>query len=134
MFVQELFLQHLPVNVRMVLASTRDNITIDELAQLADKVMEVAISTVSKLAVQPSTHNFESLQGEIASLRQEIKMLQQAARNQVPCCRPPSPHCYPSSSGSDHSSTLCWYHQKFGTLAKKCRSLCSYLGNDPASH
>ena len=112
----------------MVLASTRDNTPIDELVQLADKVMEVAIPTVSKLTVQPSTHDFESLQGEISSLRQEIKTLQQAARNQVPRHRSPSPHCYPSSLGSDHSSTLCWYHQKFGTVAKKCRSTCSYLG------
>ena len=38
--IRELFLQRLPANVRMVLASTRDNTPIEELAQLADKVME----------------------------------------------------------------------------------------------
>ena len=132
--IRELFLQRLPANVRMVLASTRDNTPIEELAQLADKVMEVAIPTVSKVAVKPSPPDFEMLQGEIAGLRQEIKRLQQAAHNQVPRRRSPSPHRYSSSPGTDHASTLCWYHQKFGTLAKKCRSPCSYSGNDQASH
>ena len=134
MIIRELFLQRLPANVRMVLASTRDNTPIEELAQLADKVMEVAIHTVSKVAVKLSPPNFEMLQGEIASLKQEIKRLQQAAHNQVPRRRSPSPHRYSSSPGTDHASTLCWYHQKLGTLAKKCRSPCSYSGNDPASH
>ena len=44
MFIRELFLQRLPANVRVVLASTRDNTPIDELAQLADKVLEVTTS------------------------------------------------------------------------------------------
>ena len=35
-FIRELFLQRLPANVRMVLASTGDHVSLDELAQLAD--------------------------------------------------------------------------------------------------
>ena len=42
-FMRELFLQRLPSNVRMVLASTPDTGNITQLAQLADKVMEVAV-------------------------------------------------------------------------------------------
>ena len=36
-FMRELFLQHLPLNVCMVLASTPDTGNIEDLAQLADK-------------------------------------------------------------------------------------------------
>ena len=46
-FMRELFLQRLPLNVRMVLASTPDTGNITELAQLVDKVMEVATPSVS---------------------------------------------------------------------------------------
>ena len=60
MFNRELFLRR-PVNVRMVLASTRDNTPIDELVHLADKVLEVAIPTVLKVSVQPSPNDFELL-------------------------------------------------------------------------
>ena len=42
-FLRELFLQRLPANVQMVLASTRDGTPIEDLAQLADKIVEVAI-------------------------------------------------------------------------------------------
>ena len=42
-FLHELFLQRLPVNVPMVLASTRDYTPIQDLAQLADKIIEVVI-------------------------------------------------------------------------------------------
>ena len=48
-FLQELFLQCLPSNVRMVLASTRSDMPINELAQLADKITEVAILEVANV-------------------------------------------------------------------------------------
>ena len=41
-FLRELFLQRLPPNVRMVLASSPEGTTLDQLAEMADKVMEVA--------------------------------------------------------------------------------------------
>ena len=51
-FLRELFLQRLPANVRMVLAST-DTKELPDLAQLADKIMEVATPTVSKITISP---------------------------------------------------------------------------------
>jgi hypothetical protein len=41
-FLHELFLQRLPQGVRMVLASTPDGTALSTLAEMADKVMEVA--------------------------------------------------------------------------------------------
>ena len=39
-FLRELFLQQLPANVRMVLASTAVATSLDQLATLADRIME----------------------------------------------------------------------------------------------
>ena len=43
--LRELFLQRLPANTQMILASA-DGMTIDELAEMADKIMDVATLTV----------------------------------------------------------------------------------------
>ena len=67
-FLRELFLQCLPNNVRMVLASTRSDTPIDELAQLADKIIEVAVPQVTSVSTQPSSSDIESLRAEIVSL------------------------------------------------------------------
>lgn len=53
-YIRELFLQRLPANVRMVLAFTKEDTPIAKLAQLADKVMEVAVPTMLKVSVQLS--------------------------------------------------------------------------------
>ena len=46
-FLQELILQRLPSNVRMVLASTPDTTSLEKLAEMADKVMEVAAPPIA---------------------------------------------------------------------------------------
>ena len=48
--LRELFLQYLSANIRMVLASTGDTVSLEDLAQLADKIMEVAAPSVSSLS------------------------------------------------------------------------------------
>ena len=61
-FLQELFLQRLPTNVRMVLASTRGDTTIEELAQLADKIIEVVVPEVATVSTaKPDTTALEHL-------------------------------------------------------------------------
>ena len=126
-FLRELFLQRLPTNVRMVVASTRGDTPIDELAQLADKIMEVAVPEVAAVSVaKPDTTLLEQLRQEIASLKQQIQTLQyrphSRSRRRSVSPAPPSP-----------STTVCWYHQQFGDAARKCKTPCSKSGNDQAS-
>ena len=49
-FLHEYFLQRLPPNVRMVLASADATMDLWNLADMADKVMEVATPTVSAIS------------------------------------------------------------------------------------
>ena len=49
-FLKELILQRLPPNVRMVLASTDASMDLKKLADMADKVMEVATPTVAAIS------------------------------------------------------------------------------------
>ena len=120
-FLRELFLQRLPANIRMVLASTPDTSTLEEVAQLADKIVEVAAPTT--VAAMHSNAEVEQLRTEVSRLTDMVKSLTKSKTSRG---RSPSPH--PQSS-----STLCWYHERFGDNARKCRPPCSKSGNDPAS-
>lgn len=71
-FLRELFLQRLPPNVRMVLASTADGTGLEQLAELADTVMEVATPTGSVAGVTTTP----SLAPEIERLSQQVSRLQ----------------------------------------------------------
>ena len=48
---------------------------INELAQLADNITEVAILEIADVSVQPSSSELESLRAEIISLKQQITSL-----------------------------------------------------------
>ena len=126
-FFRELFLLRLPTNVRMVLASTNDSVLLDELAQLADKIVEVAAPhTVSVVHGQSTSYDDEldKLKSEVAELRKLIKLLPQQRSN---CPRSPSP------ARTNSNPNVCWYHEKFGSSACKCKPPCRYSANTPTN-
>ena len=131
-FVRELFLQRLPSNVRMVLASTRQDTSLEELAQMADKIVEVATPSVSAVNNIPSSippqiaTEMEQLRSEVASLTSLVKSITQHRRS-------PSPNFRRRQSPSRSSTDLCWYHQRYGDFARKCIEPCSKSGNAMAS-
>lgn len=124
-FLRGLFLQRMPSNIRMVLASTADSISLEELATLADKVMDVAAPSIAAVGTPQTTTGVEQLRAEVTRLQDTVTALTKG-RQPRRSARSPSPH--PSTD-----STLCWYHQRFGKDARKCRAPCSWSGNDTAS-
>ena len=56
----------------MVLTSTQSDTPIDELAQLADKIMEVAIPEVANVSVQSGPSEIENLRAEVVALKKQI--------------------------------------------------------------
>ena len=129
-FLRELFLQRLPAPVRMVLAITPEATSLDELATLADRIMEAqsVSSSISAVNSPPST--------ELSQLCEEIKHLKQllnSGRDNFRSRRN-SRGRSPSPAHSQSHSNVCWYHQRFGDAARKCHLPCSKSGNAPASH
>ena len=78
--LKELFLQRLPSNVRMILASTPGDNTVQDLAALADKIVEV-----TGPSRPPPIHNISTSDGdgqlavEIAKLWEEVARIKKCA-------------------------------------------------------
>ena len=129
-FLRELFLQRLPANVRMVLASTGTDMDLAKLAQLADKVLEVAAPTVSALShlppppTQTQTGEIKQLREEVTRLTQLIESLTTRPRHRSPSVQGPRRSGSPAPNGS-LSDSLCWYYRTFGANAQKCKDPCS---------
>ena len=120
-------------NVRMILASSDSSLSLDKLADLADKVAEVALPTVATVTETPPHLD------EVTHLRAEVtqlKELVQSMHNEL-CRRLPKPRHSPSPAHPRQTrepSTLCWYHRKFGDAGQKCHEPCPQGLNTQASH
>ncbi|XP_065192497.1 uncharacterized protein LOC135823581 [Sycon ciliatum] len=143
-FLKELFVQRLPPNVQMVLASAPGSLDLEALAEMADRVVEVARPPAVS-SVEPSVELYavvESLSAQVAELSGTVHALTQRGR-------PPFSQHGQRSSRSNSPATakigtqdrvgtpdnqICRYHKKFGTRANRCFAPCAYLqGNAPAS-
>jgi hypothetical protein len=131
-FIRELFLQRLSPNVRMVLASAGSSQTLEELADLADKITEVSAPEVNQVNTQLSS-DFQQLRSEISDLKALFKSKQPSFNRRFPS-RPPRRSSSPAPHKRPLPPNLCWYHQRFGEDAKKCQPPCTWTGNEQASH
>ena len=133
-FLRELFLQRLPSNVCMVLASTADTTSLENLAELADRVVEVATPSVSSIRnPPPQSSDVDQLRADVTRLQEELKSLSlQNQQRRTSTRRPPTP--VSSRSTSPVTGTLCWYHLKYGEAARKCKAPCDKASsNDQAT-
>ena len=134
--LRELFLQRLPSNVRVVLAFVDADRTLEEIAQLADKIVDIAPSTVS--ALTPSTavgDAIDSLRSEVDRLTRLVSTLarERSPQTSRPRSSPSLRHVQRRSRTPPPSAGLCWYHTRFGDKARNCTPPCSRSGNAPAS-
>ena len=125
-FVRELFLQRLPPNVRMVLASADATMDLNKLADMADKVTEVATPTVSAITdTQADSSEVKQLWEEVARLVDLVASLSTQSRRRS-TSRPRRTQS-PAPSNPPPTDSLCWYHAKHGEAAQKCKDLCGWV-------
>ena len=134
-FLRELFLQRLPANVRMVLTPSAGDLNLEQLAQLADRIVEV--SPTPTIAATDTTTQWTAQVTELTRRLDELTTQMASAVNTFSRRprRSPSPARRRQSTATDNTTTerLCWYHRKFGEAAKKCQPPCQKSGNAQAS-
>ena len=139
--LRQLFLQRLPTNVQLILASTADTVTLDDLSLLADKIVEVAVPSPSIAAVTPVSGSPTDATALITELQLQINHLTarvQTLTDQLQWpkqprfrgrshsrSRPPSRGT--SISRSPGNQEHCWYHRRFGATARHCTTPCTFL-------
>lgn len=148
--LRELFMQRLPAQVQMIL-STASSLSLPELAQHADKIMEVTGPSIAAFASASSANPLQtsagpphsrptSSQEQIQALRDEVRQLSDTvaalARQRQ---RPPYRRSRSSSRnrrrGHSPSETgFCYYHDTFGAAARKCQKPCAWSGNSTGQH
>ena len=74
---RQLFLQRLPRNVHQIFASSSDTVDLEQLALIADKIVEVAspptVATFSKVSESPSSQS--ALESRIDELQAQVSQL-----------------------------------------------------------
>ena len=108
----------------MVLSSTDASMDLNKLADMADKVMEVATPTVSAITdTRSEPSEVKQLRDEVARLADLVASLTSRSRRRS-TSRPRHPQS-PAPENPPPSDSLCWYHAKYGEAARKCKDPCS---------
>ena len=129
--MRELFLQRLPANVRMVLTPSAGELNLDQLAQLADRILEASPTTTVAATESITTQ----LTAQVNDLSRRLDELTSTLTNTINKfsrrSRSPSPWRgrRRSTTPFDEDSNLCWYHLTFGDKAKNCQPPCKKSGN-----
>ena len=128
---KQLFLQRLPHHAQTILASSRDHMNVTQLADLADRIVEVGsactVSAVSTPSQPSSTSELSQLRQQVDKLAFQVQSLttQLQERGRSPNRRPRRSNRQRSRSSSQ-KRPLCWYHWKHGAQAQKCTPPCNH--------
>ncbi|PIK36447.1 hypothetical protein BSL78_26725 [Apostichopus japonicus] len=135
--LKQLFLQRLPTNVQLILASTSEQVDIHGLASLADKILEVtpspvvaavvdsvpaiaATPQVAQTSISPDTTHLvalvDKLSLQVEELTRTVQQLKQRSRSRS----------RPRGRSPAGNPSFCYFHNSFGDNARKCRPPCKH--------
>ena len=149
--LKQLFLQRLPTNVQLILASTSET-DLTQMAKLADKIVEVSPTMPAPLlatasppplvaAVQDTSQSdIQLLQAKVDKLSAQVDLLLRRNRSRPGRNRSRSRDAQQHQRGQDRSrhasgdntSDLCWYHWTYGDQARSCKNPCNYAREQKA--
>ena len=141
-----LWMRTMPTNVRCVLSASK-NIALNDLAQIADRIIDNSnaqyyVSSFDKELAPNSNHaaplpenlaesRIDAVEKELAHVTSTIRSLsgkldkllksQGRFRSQSRCR---------GRESNTSTSDTCYYHQKYGSKARKCTAPCVFNGKD----
>ena len=158
--LKQLFLQRLPRNAQLILASTSDAVSIEQLASIADKIVEVAAPSPCLASVlqpaattlpisQPSPAAAASadsvaitqLQASVHQLTLQVQALTSNLHERgrtgergasVNPRRRPRSRSVSRSRRQPDKNGVCWYHSNFGNKAHRCVLPYTYSSHQSA--
>ncbi|CAH8539606.1 unnamed protein product [Schistosoma intercalatum] len=137
--LKQMWLQRLPHNVRQILSISGTSVTLDDLADMADKMMEIYPDSRGINAVQPSCKDAMNppldIQQQMSHLTRQLASLQ-ATIATILSRRPRSMSRRRSLSRHRHRSPkraagMCWYHSNYGEKARRCTKPCNFTASKP---
>ncbi|XP_063635323.1 uncharacterized protein LOC134806050 [Cydia splendana] len=140
-FLKTVWSSRLPSGLQTLIAS-QSSATLEELADLADKVHDIAPQTPQVCAIGGDPYAIEMAK-QMANLAREVASLKADFGNQGRPSRSGSRNSYrgrsrtPSTGGRrDRSASksrdpsVCWYHNRFGDKSTRCTRPCNYPGSE----
>lgn len=129
-FLKTIWISRLPHGIQTVLAGQPAVVTLEDLADLADRVDDLASSTPKVASVSNAIPGslLSDLTKEVAELRKQVHQLSTAS-NRRPRSRTSQRNRSTSrrrSQSNYRKFPLCWYHNKFGKKADRCIRPCDY--------
>lgn len=131
-----LFLEKLPASIRPILAASGAEDP-DKLAEIADRVYEVTNAhTISSVASPVPTTNTQTSTDDtmnLAAINQAIVEAIKIGFNKLQASQSRSHNRSQSQliQNNNDESRLCYYHERFGENARKCRAPCSWMKKNP---
>ncbi|XP_032456536.1 uncharacterized protein LOC103315323 [Nasonia vitripennis] len=125
-FILELWKTRLPSQLQTVMAASSET-AVDKILKLADTVHEITPSKQVN-AVNDMSGLFEQIQKltiQVNALTQDRSRSRARGASRAARSRPSTP-----ASARIEPTELCFYHRRFKERATKCRSPCTWSGND----
>src|SRR5690606_13928043 len=122
--IKELFLGRLPRQVRIVLSTSEERSTLQQLAETADKMIEVIdlpSSNVNAISDNSRFSRFESQLSELTAEVQSLKLSRDRSKRRFT-----RRHSRSRSRSRRNSNGFCFYHDRFRERARKCEQPCSF--------
>ncbi|XP_047987723.1 uncharacterized protein LOC125227448 [Leguminivora glycinivorella] len=134
-FMKNLWIGRLPHGIQTVLAGQPNTSTLEDLADLADRVNDLATAAPRVAAVSNPVPGsaLSDLAREVAELRRELREMKMG-HTRAPRSRASSSSRRDRSGSASRRRSqsnyrkypVCWYHSKFGDQSTKCNRPCDY--------